>query len=439
MPPASKAEEAEREIRGKGFFQKLRVYFKSLGPGFITGASDDDPSGIGTYSQTGAQFGYANLWTPLFTLPLIAGVQEICARIALHTGTGMADLIRKHYPRPVLYFCISLLFAANTLNIGADLGAMAASCQLLLGLPFVAWLVMMTFMSTFLEIFVKYKQYARFLRFLTLSLLAYILVVFVTPQDWRRVLLKTFIPTIRLNKDFMMNLVAILGTTISPYLFFWIASQEIEEEIDEGKVTAEARKKVSKIELKWMRTDVISGILFSNLVMWFIVATTASTLFRNGIVNIYNATQAAEALKPIAGNFAYLVFTAGIVGTGLLAVPVLAGSAAYAVAETFRMREGLYLKLREAPGFYGVIAFSTLIGFVINLIGINPIRALYYSAVLNGIVAPPLLLIIMLIGGNHKIMKDKVNGRISGTLGWITTGAMTAAAVALLVTMSSGR
>ncbi len=273
------------------------------------------------------------------------------------------------------------------------------------------------------------------LRLLTLSLLAYALAFFVIQKDWGQVLRHTFIPHIHLNRDFLLNLVAILGTTISPYLFFWQARQEIEEEIDEGKVTREARKKVTKVELKWMRTDVISGMLFSNLIMWFIIATTASTLFPNGITDIDSAPKAAEALGPIAGNFAYAVFAAGIVGTGLLAVPILAGSAAYAVAETFRLREGLYLKLRQAPGFYGVIAFSTLIGFTIDLIGINPIRALYYTAILNGIVAPPLLLLmIMLIGNSRGIMKDKVNGRISNTLGWITTVAMTSAAAALLLT-----
>ncbi len=431
--PISKAQQSEKEIRRRGLFGKLIVYLKSLGPGLVTGASDDDPSGIGTYSQTGAQLGYTQLWTVLFTFPLMAGIQEISARIALHTGDGLAKVIRKHYPKPVLYFCVSLLFVANTINLGADLGAMAASGELILGLPFRAWLVAMTLISAALEIFVNYKQYARVLRFLTLFLLAYVLVVLVSPPDWRQVLQTTFIPTIQFNRDYLLNLVAILGTTISPYLFFWQASQEIEEKIDSGKKTAPARKGVSKVELKWMRTDVISGMCFSSIVMWCIVATTASTLFPQGIINIDSAPKAAEALKPVAGNLAYLVFAVGIIGTGLLAVPILAGSAAYAVAETFRLREGLYLRLRQAPGFYGVIALSTLVGFSINLFGINPIKALYYTAVLNGIVAPPLLLMIMLISNNHKIMSEKVNGRISNTLGWITTVAMTIAAVALIL------
>ncbi len=435
----SKAQLAEKEIRRRGPLGKLRVYLQALGPGLITGASDDDPSGIGTYSQTGAQLGYTQLWTALFTFPLMAGIQEICARVALHTGGGLSDVIRKHYPRPVLYFCVSLLFIANTINLGADLGAMAASAELLLGLPFRAWLVAVTLICATLQIAVNYRQYANVLRFLALSLLAYVLVVFVSPQDWRQVLRTTFIPNIQLNKEYLLNLVAILGTTISPYLFFWQASQEIEEKIDNGKKTPPSRKGVSKVELKWMRTDVISGMFFSNIVMWFIIATTASTLFPQGITNINSAPQAAEALKPVAGNFAYLVFAIGIIGTGLLAVPILAGSAAYAIAETFRLRQGLYRKLLQAPGFYGVIALSTLIGFALNLFGINPIKALYYTAVLNGIVAPPLLLMIMLIGNNPKIMKDKVNGPISNILGWITTTAMTIGAVALLLSLTSGQ
>ncbi len=437
--PISKARQAEKEIRRGGPLGKVKAYLKALGPGLITGASDDDPSGIGTYSQTGAQFGYGQLWTALFTFPFMAGIQEICARIALHTGSGLADVLRKHYPKPILYFCVSLLFIANTINIGADLGAMAASAQLLVGLPFLGWLIAITFISAILEIFVSYKSYAKLLRFLTLSLFAYVLVVFVSAKEWGQISRNTLIPTVQLNKDYVMNLVAILGTTISPYLFFWQASQEVEEEIEGGKITHKTRQKVTRVELKWMRTDVISGMLFSNLVMWFIIATTASTLFPSGITNIDSAAKAAEALRPIAGDFAYLLFAVGIIGTGMLAVPILAGSAAYAIAETFRLREGLYLKLRKAPGFYGIIAFSTLIGFAINLSGMNPIKALYYTAVLNGIVAPPLLLMIMLISNNQKIMKNKVNGPASNAMGWITTIAMSIAALALLLSLGYGR
>ena len=404
-----------------------------LGPGLITGASDDDPSGIGTYSQTGAQFGYAQLWTALFTFPLMASIQETCARIALQTGGGLAETIRKHYPKPVLYFCVVLLFVANTINLGADLGAMAAAAQLLLGLPFFVWLVALTLVGVLLEIFVDYKQYSRVLRWLTLSLFAYFLVPLVSPQDWISALENTLLPKLALDKNHLLNLVAILGTTISPYLFFWQASQEIEEEIGQGKTTLAARKGVSRLELKWMRADVTIGMLFSNVVMWFIVVTTASTLFRNGITQVDSATKAAEALRPIAGDFAYVLFAVGIIGTGFLAVPILAGSAAYAVAETFKFHEGLYLKLRQAPGFYGVIACSTFLGFLMNLVGINPIQALYYAAVLNGLVAPPLLLIIMLIANDRTIMKKWTNGKLSNALGWVITAAMTIAAAALLL------
>ena len=432
------SQERQTKLEHSGPWGKLKVYLNALGPGLITGASDDDPSGIGAYSQTGAQFGYAQLWTALFTFPLMTAIQEICARVALQTGSGLAHALRKYYPKPVLYFCVALLFIANTINLGADLGAMAAAAQLLFGLPHLVWLIAISLLSVVLETFVAYKRYARVLRYLTLSLFAYFLVPFVSPQNWGQALRDTVIPTIQFNKDYLLNLVAILGTTISPYLFFWQASEEIEEQIDEGRKTLKSRKGVSKVELKWMRTDVVSGMLFSNIVMWFIMVTTASTLFQHGIKNIDSALKAAEALRPIAGEFAYLLFAVGIIGTGLLAVPILAGSAAYAVAETFKLREGLNLKLRQAPGFYGIIAVSILLGFAINLIGINPIQALYYAAVLNGIVAPPLLVMIMLIGNNRSIMKSRVNRGMSNTLGWIATIAMSIAAGALLLMLGTG-
>lgn len=422
-----------------GWRAQLGVYLKALGPGLITGASDDDPSGIGTYSQTGAQLGYGQLWTALFSAPLMIAVQEICARIALQSGGGLAYVLRRYYPKPVLYATVTLLFVANTINLGADLGAMAAAGQLLLGIPFFVWLVGITLVIVLLEIFTTYKQYARVLRFLTLSLFAYLLVPFVAPMNWGQALRSTVVPTIQFNQDYALNLVAILGTTISPYLFFWQASQEVEEEIQAGKKTLRTRKGASKSELKWMRTDVISGMLLSNVVMWFIIATTASTLFQHGITNVDSATKAAEALKPVAGNLTYFLFALGIIGTGLLSVPILAGSAAYAVAETFKLREGLYLKLRQAPGFYGVILVSTAIGFAMNLIGINPIQALYYTAVLNGVVAPPLLFLIMRVSNNPKIMKDRVNGRVSNILGWAATVAMSVAAIALLVSLGLGK
>lgn len=430
MTRRSKAEQAEPIVQSGGFFEKIKSYLKALGPGLIAGASGDDPSGIGTYAQTGAQFGYLQLWTALFTIPLQIAIQEICARIALQTGRGLAENIRQHYPKPILYFCVLLLVIANTITLGADLGAMAASAQLLIKIPFFVWLLGMTLLTALLEIFVPYKQYAKVLRVLTLALLAYILTAFFARPDWGQALKSTLIPTVQFNHDYLQNLVALLGTTITPYLFFWQASEEMEEEIEAGKKTVAQRKGVSKPELKRMRTDVASGALLSNIVFWFIVLTTASTLNRSGIKNIDSATKAAQALQPLAGDFAYILFAVGIICAGLLAVPILAGSAAYAVAETFEFREGLYLKLRQAPGFYAVIALATIVGAGINLIGINPIQALYYSAILNGVIAPVLLIMIMLIGNNRNIMQSRTSGRFSNILGWVTTLAMSAAVIA---------
>ena len=434
----SKTKAAEKNVQQTGAFGKLKAYLKVLGPGIITGASGDDPSGIGTYSQTGAQFGYTQLWTALFTFPLQAAVQEICARIALQTGRGLAANIRKYYPKWILYCYVALFIIANTITIGADLGAMAASAQLLLGLPILVWLAGMTILTAVLEIFIPYKQYAKVLRILTFSLFAYVVTAFFTSQDWGTAFRSTLIPTIRFDQKFLFNLVAILGTTISPYLFFWQASEEVEEEIDQGKKTETQRKGASQTDLRMMRADVIVGSFFSNIVFWFIVLTTASTLNHQGITNIDSAPKAAEALRPLAGDFAYILFAGGIIGTGLLAVPVLAGSAAYAVSETFKFREGLSLKPREAPTFYILIALSTGIGAGINLIGINPILALYYAAVLNGLVAPLLLLMIILISSNRKIMQDNTNVSLSNVLGWIATVAMGIAAVALLISLGLG-
>jgi NRAMP (natural resistance-associated macrophage protein)-like metal ion transporter len=435
----SKAEQAEKDIKHASLLGRLGIYFRALGPGLITGASDDDPSGIGTYAQTGAQFGYTQLWMALFTFPLMTIIQEICARVALQTGTGLATVLRKSYPRPVLYFCLLLLCIANTFNLGADLGAMAAAARLLVPLPIYLWLAIITIVILMLLIFISYNSYARILRFLTLSLVAYVLVVFAVQQDYGQALRNTFIPSLQFNRAYLMNLVAVLGTTISPYLFFWQASQEVEEKVEQGETSVAARKGTSSVELKWMRTDVTVGMLLSNVVMWFIVVTAASTLFRNGIYQVDSAAKAAEALKPVAGPFAAALFAAGIVGTGALAVPVLAGSVAYAAGDTFRFREGLSRKWYQAPQFYTVIVLATLVGAGINLLNINPMTALYYSAILNGLAAPPLLLMLMLIGNNRKIMHEHTNNRFTNIVGWITTVTMTMAAVALLITFSNGQ
>ncbi|MGE5138452.1 MAG: Nramp family divalent metal transporter [Rudaea sp.] len=445
--PEIEAQEVDREFKQGGFLRKLIVSARTLGPGLITGASDDDPATIGTFAQTGVHFGYTQLWMVFFTLPLMVAVQEICARIGLETGEGLARLIRRHYPRPILYGSVLLLFIANTVNIGADLGAMAASADLLLHLPFVVWLIAFALVSAGLEIFLDYHQYSRVLRLFAFAILAYVVVAFVVPQDWGAAIRGTLVPTLRLNRDFLMNLVALLGTAISPYLYFWQTSEEVEEKIesgetekviDEGHEIEEGRTGVTRTELKWMRTDVSFGMVLANFVGWTIIITAASTLGRHGVQNISSATQFAQSLQPAAGSLAYLVFALGIIGTGLLTIPILAGSLAYAVSGTLNLREGLYLKLDQAPGFYGVIAISTLVGAGIDFFHINPIQALYYTSIINGIVAAPLLVLLMLISNNKEIMHNRTNNRLSNILGWTTTLAMILSAAAMLVTLFAG-
>lgn len=415
----------------------LRRILSSLGPGFITGASDDDPSGIGTYAQTGVQFGYNQLWTALFSFPFMAVMQEMCGRIGMVTGKGLSRTIKKHYPVPVLYISIILLFVANTVNIGADLAAMAASGRLLLGMPYITWLLGITIISILLQVFIPYKTYSQFLKFLTFSLFAYVITAFVVKQDWMKVLHATFIPSFQLNKDYLMNIVAILGTTISPYLFFWQASEEVEQLVDVGKQeeVGVGTPNISPKDVREVRIDTVVGMFFSNLVMFFIIVTMASTLGAHGVKQIETSAQAAEALRPIAGDFAFVLFATGIIGTGLLAIPVLAGSASYAISEAFGWREGLSKKLEEAWGFYGAIITATLIGFFINFIGIAPFKMLYYTAILNGLCAPPLMVIIMLIANNKNILGEYTNRGFSNILGWIITAIMSVCAIVLLFTL----
>ena len=424
-----------RRVRPYMVKDKLKRLLKTFGPGFVTGASDDDPSGIATYSQTGAMFGYTQLWTALFSFPFMAVIQEMCGRIGMVTGKGLAGVVKSHYSKKLLYFAVVLLLVANTINIGADLGAMVAAAQLLIDVPFVILLILITAGTLALQILVPYKVYAKFLKYLTLSLFAYFIVVFVVKQDWGALILATFVPHISLTKEYLVNIVAILGTTISPYLFFWQASEEVEEEVDAGKIAnmGQGKPRFSPFDLKTMRKDTVSGMLFSNLVMFFVIATTASTLHTNGIVNIVSAAQAAEALRPLVGDLAFVLFAAGIIGTGLLAVPVLSGSAAYAIAETLGWKEGLYRKVSQAHGFYGVIAIATLVGLVLNFIPIPPFTLLYYAAVLNGIAAPPLLVILLLVANNKKIMGKNTNTRASNVLGVIITTVMFIAAIGLFI------
>jgi len=414
---------------------KIKRFLKRLGPGFITGAADDDPSGVATYSQSGAQFGYSQLWLALFTTPFMIAVQEMCGRIGLVTGRGLASVIKDRYGKVVLYFSVALLLLANTVNIGADLGAMASSAQLVIGGNFIFWLLALAALILMLEIFVSYKTYSKYLKYCALTLLAYVAAAFAVRQNWSLILRSTLIPSFSFSRDYLFNIIAFMGTTISPYLFFWQASEENEEEILDGKLKSmgEGKPVINRVDIRRMRFDTVSGMIFSNLISFFIIATTASTLGRAGITSVTTATEAAAALRPLAGPFTSMVFALGIIGTGLLAVPVLAGSASYAVAETMGWRSGLYRKFKEAHGFYGVIIIATLFGIAINFMGIPPFRLLYYAAALNGIVSPVLLVVIMLIAGDQKIMGRHKSGRWTQFFGWVVTAAMFVVSILLFV------
>lgn len=416
--------------------KKPKKYWETLGPGLTTGAADDDPSGIATYSQTGAQYGFGLLWLAAFTFPLMAVIQEMCARIGLVTGRGLASNIRTHFSRKVLYISTLLLFAANTFNIGADLGVMAKTLQLLNpSWNFIFLIISVTVLLLGLQIFMPYNHYARYLKWLALILFAYVASALFANLDWGNVLKHAIIPSMTFSKDQFLLICAILGTTISPYLFFWQTSQEIEEEISQGKTTLEQRRGTDPEQIRGMRTDIWSGMFFSNLVMFFIIATCGAILFPRGITNITSAAQAAEALRPFAGNSTYFLFTIGILGTGMLAVPVLAGSSSYAIAESFKWRVGLSKKLKQAYAFYGIIIISMIIGLCINFIGLNPIKVLIYSAVANGIVAPLVLLPIVIISSNKKIMGEWVNKRATKVIGWITVIIMSLAGIAAIISL----
>ncbi len=415
--------------------KKIKGFFKLLGPGFITGASDDDPAGVATYSLTGSIFGFTQLWLVPFCLPLMIAVQDICGRIGIVSGKGLAGVMRKHYSKQLLYATIVLLLIANTINIGANLGAMAESAQLLLPpVPFSALLVLMTAVSLFMQVFIPYSTYVKYLKYLAFSLLAYILAALFVKPDWGEILYNTFVPHFTNSKEYILNIVAFLGTSISPYLFFWQASEEVEDEVAAHKLRRMGAgvPKVTKRDLTNLNRDTIIGMFFSQLVAWFIVIATGATLYKGGVHNIASASEAAKALQPFAGNYAFILFSLGIISTGLLAVPVLAGSAAYAVSETFRWNEGLSQKLQRAKGFYGIIALSMLAGFIMNFIGLNAFQALYYSAVVNGIIAAPLLIAILFISNNKDIMGHKVNSLLLNIFCIITIFVMTAAAILLL-------
>ncbi len=395
-----------------------------LGPGLVTGAADDDPSGIGTYSQVGAQFGYGMAWTMFFGFPLLASIQAICARIGATTGKGIAQNLRQHYPPWLLRAVVVLLLVANVINLGADLGAMGAVLVLIIPGPVLLFTALFGLASVVLEVWVSYARYASILKWTTLSLFSYVAVVFVSHVPWSEAIRSTLIPSFNFDKDHAMALVAIFGTTISPYLFFWQAGQEVEEQHRRHVKPLMVTPKTAGMELKRIRTDTLVGMGFSHITALFIIIATAATLHAHGITNVTSAAQAAEALRPIAGQFAFALFAVGIIGTGLLAVPVLAGSAAYAVSETFDWTEGLDRQPREAKAFYAVIALATLGGVALNFIGIDPMTALYWAAVVNGLLAPPLMVVTMLIARNPAVMGDLVMGPWLEFGGWLATAVM---------------
>ena len=412
----------------------LKKAVKLLGPGFVTGAADDDPSGIGTYAVAGASLGLATLWTALLTFPFMAAVQNICSRIGLISGTGLAGILKEHYPRWVLYPAVALVFVANVVNIGADLGAIADAAGIIVGTP-IPWLVIPIALGLLaVQVFAGYKQIERIFKFLTLALFAYVVDVFLVRPQLGETLRATLVPTISFDKSYIATLVAILGTTISPYLFFWQTSHEVEEEKSAGRKTRDERRGASRFELRIATIDVTVGMLFSNLVMYFIILATALTLHASGKTDISTGADAAEALKPLAGDLAGLIFAVGMIGTGLLAVPVLAGASAYAISETFGWRSGLDEHWTRARPFYGVLALATLVGLVIPFTGVKPIDALFFTSIVNGVAAPFLLVVIMLAARNKNVMGGQTIGPVLTALGWIVTIAMFAALLGLAIT-----
>ena len=410
-------------------------FLSRLGPGLVTGAADDDPSGIGTHSQVGAQFGYGLSWTFLFSFPLMVAIQEVAAEIGRVTGAGIARNMRRHYPRPLLVLMVGLLLIANIVNLGADLAAMGAAVALLIGGPIGLYTLLFGVFCIIVEVALSYERYAAVLKWATLSLFAYVAVVIVAQVPWGEALTSLVVPRIEWTGAYATAVVAILGTTISPYLFFWQAGQEIEEQKRHKVKPLCITPKDAGPELKRIRIDTLTGMAFSSIVSLAIVFATAATLHANGIRDIETSAQAAEALRPIAGNFAFALFALGIIGTGLLAVPVLAGSAAYAVTEMFGMAGSLDAKPTKARLFYGTIAVTTLLGVSLQYVGIDPARALYWAAVVNGVLAAPLMVMMMLIVRNPRAMGRLTLGRRATITGWIATGVMAVATIVFFATL----
>jgi len=411
----------------------LRQFFSSLGPGLVTGASDDDPSGIGTYSIAGAQFGYLALWTAWLSFPLMASVQLMCARLGLVSGRGLGALLRVHFGRWILWPACLLLIVANVTNIGADLAGMAAATSMVTGIN-IRWFTPIYAVVIAAAVgWSSYHRLALIFKWLTLVLFAYVIAAFLARPDWSTVMYRTFVPQLAGTIHFRATLVAILGTTISPFLFFWQATQEVEEDRERGRTTLLMRKGATPAEERSSRIDVITGMLFSNLIMYFIILTTAATLHLHGRTNISTVQQAAEALRPLAGNAAYLLFTLGLVGTGMLSVPVLAGSTAFAVSESLGWRNSLKFRPWQAPKFYSVLFAALILGAGLNYVGFGVVAMLFWSAVINGVLAPPLIVLVVLLSSNRRIMGKYTASPLLQGLGWVTAAAMTAAAVGMFM------
>lgn len=421
---------------------RFNRFLRILGPGLITGAADDDPSGIATYSQTGAQFGFGQLWASFYQLPLLIAIQETCARIGAVTGKGLAGVVKENFSKKVLLGVVFLVVIANTINIGADIGAMASAAELVWDLPFLFYAVFFAVLIVILEVFVSYKKYVKFLKWLAIVLVAYIFTALIIDHSWSEILLATLVPSIQFNFEYLFIITGVFGTTITPYMFFWQASEEVEEEIEHHNLPQKGGKpRGLKKFLHNMKVDTAIGMLWSQIGQWFIIITTASVLFKNGITDINSAAEAAQALEPLvqsfpnSGQIAKDIFAVGIIGLGLLGIPVLAGSAAYALSEAMGWKEGLYRKLKQAKGFYSVIIVSTFIGLLMNFIGINPFKALIFTAVFNGIAAVPLIFVIAKINGNKKILGEYSGSKLSRFLVWLSFIIMALAAVGLFYTL----
>jgi NRAMP (natural resistance-associated macrophage protein)-like metal ion transporter len=416
--------------------KRIKNIFKKVGPGFVTGVADDDPVSVTTYSIAGAVYGYALNFLNVFLTPMMIVVQEMCGRIGLLTGMGLAGTMKKYRSKRLMWFAIILLAIANTINIGADLGIMADSLNMVFGLPLYFWLLVLALFIILMEVLVSYKKYVVYLKWLGLSLLAYVVTALMVKQDWGAILNASFIPSIRLNMNFLMMMVAFLGAIISPYLFFWQTSEEVEEEIDEKIIRDfDQDPDVGIARIRTMRIDTILGMIFSNLIGFFVLITTAATLHKNGITNIETIRQVALAFRPIAGNEAYLLLALGIVGIGLVSIPVLAGCVGYAVADGLDLKEGLSKKYHQARGFYRVLIIATVLGFLMNLLGLNPIKSLFYSAILNGVISVPLIAIIISLADDNKVVGRYKTPWWGKVIAWVTFGFMTLAVLLMVASL----